>query len=43
MIPRALGAACLLLVSQLAAQPQLTIGADARTSLKITEAVAGNF
>ena len=36
MIPRALGAACLLLVSQLVAQPQLTIGADARTGLEVT-------
>ena len=43
MIPRVLGAACLLLLSQLAAQPPLTIGADARTGLEVTEAVAGKL
>jgi len=36
MKPRALGIACLLLLSQLAAQPQLTIGADDRTGLEVT-------
>ncbi len=36
MRPRALGVAVLLILSQLAAQSQLTIGADARTGLEVT-------
>ena len=36
MIPRPLGAVTLLLLSALAAQPPLTIGADARTGLEVT-------